>query len=392
MVQKHKIHNSSDSSSYIWKIATFVFAALFFISIFTSVFQDFSFNFSNDDVNTTSDEETTIETEIKVTVLNDKRCSDCELIAEQVLSQLQIIFPNLIYETIDYSSNDGKEMYDSLKLTTLPAFLFDHEVSTSSEYSQIQPYLLPVGDFESLLIGASFDPTAEICNNGVDDTGDGKIDCQATECQATWECVQKSDKPVVELFVMSHCPYGTQIEKGFIPVLKTLQDKIDFQLKFVNYAMHGEVELKEQTTQYCIEKEYSKEKLIDYLECFLEDGDSNRCVQELSLDSEVISTCFNAVDEEYSVLANFNDKSTWMGSFPPFNIYLEDNLKYNVAGSPTLIINGATPSAGRDANSLLEAICFTFNNKPEECNVELSSETPSPGFGYNAGTATTATC
>ncbi len=63
---------------------------------------------------------------------------------------------------------------------------------------------------------------------------------------------QKSDKPVVELFVMSHCPYGTQIEKGILPAVEALGDKIDFQLKFCNYAMHGEKELKEQLTQYCI--------------------------------------------------------------------------------------------------------------------------------------------
>jgi len=30
----------------------------------------------------------------------------------------------------------------------------------------------------------------------------------------------KQDKAKVELFVMSHCPYGTQIEKGIIPVSK----------------------------------------------------------------------------------------------------------------------------------------------------------------------------
>jgi hypothetical protein len=31
--------------------------------------------------------------------------------------------------------------------------------------------------------------------------------------------IPKNDKPVVEAFVMSHCPYGTQIEKGLIPVV-----------------------------------------------------------------------------------------------------------------------------------------------------------------------------
>ncbi|NTW30777.1 MAG: hypothetical protein HGA33_05845, partial [Candidatus Moranbacteria bacterium] len=50
--------------------------------------------------------------------------------------------------------------------------------------------------------------------------------------------VPKTAKPVVKLFVMSYCPYGTQIEKGILPVLETLGDKIDFTLEFVSYAMH----------------------------------------------------------------------------------------------------------------------------------------------------------
>ena len=61
--------------------------------------------------------------------------------------------------------------------------------------------------------------------------------------------MEKNDKPKVEIYVMSHCPYGTQIEKGMLPVLETLGDKIDFELKFCTYAMHGEKELQEQLRQ-----------------------------------------------------------------------------------------------------------------------------------------------
>src|SRR3989338_5177731 len=81
--------------------------------------------------------------------------------------------------------------------------------------------------------------------------------------------VPKSDKPKVELFVMSYCPYGTQIEKGIIPVIEALGDKIDFELKFVNYAMHGEKEVTENLRQYCIETEQG-DKFLGYLKCFLD--------------------------------------------------------------------------------------------------------------------------
>src|SRR3989344_3434948 len=37
--------------------------------------------------------------------------------------------------------------------------------------------------------------------------------------------IPKKEKPEVELFVMSHCPYGTQIEKGILPAINALGGK-----------------------------------------------------------------------------------------------------------------------------------------------------------------------
>jgi len=77
--------------------------------------------------------------------------------------------------------------------------------------------------------------------------------------------IPKNDKPVVELFVMSYCPYGTQIEKGILPVLETLGNKIDFQLKFVDYAMHEKKELDEN---YVEKDEKDEKKSSGTLELF----------------------------------------------------------------------------------------------------------------------------
>ncbi len=54
---------------------------------------------------------------------------------------------------------------------------------------------------------------------------------------------------------MAYCPYGTQEEKGILPVVNTLNNKIDFKVKFCDYAMHGKQEIDEQLNQYCIETE-----------------------------------------------------------------------------------------------------------------------------------------
>jgi len=209
------------------------------------------------------------------------------------------------------------------------------------------------------------------------------------------EVINKSDKPIVELFVMSHCPYGTQIEKGILPVLETLGDKIDFELKFVDYAIRGKLELDEQTQQYCIQKQ-GKNKLLSYLKCFLEDGNSDSCVTQTEINNSELQKCIDDTNDEYKTLVNYDDKSTWTKMNPPspiLTIHQEDNLKYGVKGSPELIINEEKILAYRDSNSLLSTICSAFNNPPSECNTEMSSATPAPGFGSGTtANSTNATC
>ncbi len=202
----------------------------------------------------------------------------------------------------------------------------------------------------------------------------------------------KSDKPVVELFVMSHCPYGTQIEKGIIPVLKSFGDKIDFTLRFVDYAMHGEKEVKEQTNQYCIQKE-EPEKLISYLECFLKEGNGEACLLEANINTTKLETCKTQADNQFQITALLNDKSTYLsGVYPQFNIDASANEKYGIQGSPTLVINGKQVSAGRSPSALATAICASFNSEPSVCSDEFSTENPSAGFGYTGSGTSSGSC
>lgn len=209
--------------------------------------------------------------------------------------------------------------------------------------------------------------------------------------------VSKAEKPVVDLFIMSHCPFGTQMEKGIIPVVKQLGDSIDFNLKFVNYAMHGEKEVKEQLNQYCIEKDQS-EKFMPYLECFLgtDGGDTagETCLAETKIDRAALASCTAATDSEFDVIANLEDKEGWLnGRFPKFMTHNDENVQYGVQGSPSLVINGAKVNSGRDAASILSLVCSSFEEQPEECEAELSATAPAPGFGWEgSGANTDASC
>jgi len=211
----------------------------------------------------------------------------------------------------------------------------------------------------------------------------------ATPAQTPQE-VKKSDKPKVEAFVMSHCPYGTQIEKGLIPVIETLGSKADIEIKFVNYAMHGEKEVLEEWAQYCIQKEQNA-KYITYLKCFLKEGKGEECLTTVGIDKAALETCKKAADTQFKITENLNDKTKWSGgSYPPFLIYDAENKQYGVSGSPTLVINGQQASSGRDSASLLKTICSAFNTPPAECDTQLSSASPSAGFGFETTDAATA--
>ena len=227
-----------------------------------------------------------------------------------------------------------------------------------------------------------------------DDTANG---AEAQQQKGLSDIV-KTEKPVIEAFIMSHCPYGTQIEKGLLPVMKTLGDKADIQIKFVSYAMHGEKELDEQLRQYCIQEEQN-DKFLPYLECFLgssqgSEADSEECLSETKVNTRKMATCVAATDKEYEIKELFADKSTWSGGrYPQFNVHKVENEKYGVKGSPTFVVNGTNISTGRDAASLLATACAGFENAPDECATELSSASPSAGFGFGTnGAATDASC
>ena len=214
----------------------------------------------------------------------------------------------------------------------------------------------------------------------------------ASQQQQDVSGVVKSDNPEVELFVMSYCPFGTQAEKGIIPAVNLLGDKIDFKIRFVYYAMHGDTEINEQLKQYCIQEE-QEDKFLDYLSCFLADGDSESCLSEVGVDELKLASCVEKADEQFGITAKFNDQSTWLsGRYPLFDVDKELNDEYGIGGSPTLVINGKTTDSSRNPRAYLSTICAAFNDAPEECSEQLSSQTPSSGFGYSAGGADAGSC
>jgi len=202
-----------------------------------------------------------------------------------------------------------------------------------------------------------------------------------TESQSVSQEIPKRDKPDVKLFVMTYCPYGLQSQKTLLPVYNLLKDKADIKVYFVNYAMHGKKELDENLRQYCVQKEES-EKYTTYLNCFVKEDKSDGCLSEAKINEAKLSRCVSETDKKYKVNAQYDDKNTWLsGRFPKFDVETDLNEKYNVQGSPTMVINDKVVNVERSPEKYKAAICESFEQAPEECSQTLSNKTPSPGFG-----------
>jgi len=189
--------------------------------------------------------------------------------------------------------------------------------------------------------------------------------------------VPKSDKPEVHAFVMSYCPYGLQFMKAYVPVIELLGDKADLELNFVHYLMHGEKEMTENTRLHCIQKE-QEDKFTDYLRCFVENDDPEKCMSDAGIDSIQIETCIQETDKEFEITKTFEESEE---QFPRYGVDAELAESYGVRGSPTFVINGQTISVSRSANAIKEAVCAAFNTPPEECEQELSTTAEQPGIG-----------
>ncbi|MEM4641291.1 MAG: hypothetical protein QXW65_02120 [Candidatus Pacearchaeota archaeon] len=175
--------------------------------------------------------------------------------------------------------------------------------------------------------------------------------------------------PTMQVFIMSYCPYGLQILKGLLPVWREFQDKANIELRFVSYTMHGAKEEEENARMICIREEQNN-KLLDYLECFVQTGNADQCLASSNIDKAKLNSCMSQRYEKYFA----EDKAL--------------NEKYNVRGSPTVIIDGREVSIyPRDPQSIANALCDAFKTKPSECSKAFSTINPSPGFGSGSSSS-----
>ena len=121
--------------------------------------------------------------------------------------------------------------------------------------------------------------------------------------------IARMGKPVLELFVMSYCPYGVQAEEKIIPIVKKFGDQIGFKLQFIARekekfsaqeitpftSLHGYPEVAENIRQLLIAQEYP-DKYLNYILCRGKKLDKSweDCAKKLGIDVAKIQALFDA--------------------------------------------------------------------------------------------------
>jgi hypothetical protein len=199
--------------------------------------------------------------------------------------------------------------------------------------------------------------------------------------------VPKSDKPTVELYVFTYCPYGLQMEKAMIPVANLFKNKIDFKIRQIG-AMHGEFEKVEAERQLCIEKNYPT-KFLQYVSAFALDSSIGSCSGDATCLASKLTALYSkfGIDGKkiYSCMASEGESL--------YQAEVDNSGQKGVSGSPTVLINGVDAQLTRNADAIKSAICSAFNTAPTECSQQLSTASPSPGFGeQTSGSSSAASC
>ena len=255
---------------------------------------------------------------------------------------------------IDYNTPAGKSLYEKYGLSLLPAYLYDEKLAEDTNYARYAQAFQKVQDKYIIApeaAGSTYDPAAEKCTNGIDDTNDGLVDCADPQCTEKMECRQAMPKQL-DLFVMSQCPYGTQAMNSMQEVLQNFNGNIDFRIHYIAgenpdgsfNSLHGPAEVDENIRELCAMKHYPDNyKYMDYVWCRNQNIQSTAwesCATSSGMDASTIKTCAEG-SEGKQLLSE--------------DIKLAQQL--NIGASPTWMANNQRIFSGLDAETIKQGFC-----------------------------------
>jgi len=195
--------------------------------------------------------------------------------------------------------------------------------------------------------------------------------------------IQKTDKPMLEAYVVSRCPFGLQMQRAMAEAVKE-QPSLAQYMKVIYMgsvsgnkitAMHGEAEATENLRQICIREEQPN-KYWNYVACQMKSaGQEVACEKSTGVDSATLSACISSPSRGIAYAQKDFDLNT----------------KYSVTGSPTLVLGGAvvdeTNFGGRSADGVKSLVCAGFNTEAGFCATKLNTAEAASSFSADYASA-----
>ncbi|MBI4739745.1 GILT family protein [Candidatus Woesearchaeota archaeon] len=330
---------------------------------------------------------------IGITVINDKRCDNCDTAA--IERALENVFFDAKVKYVDVSSAEGSTLVKTYQITVLPAYLLSAEVEKADAWSDpnLKAAFEKVGGVYRLRDAAS--GATYYINEKARADHEASIRAAKQKVLDTIGVTLDDNKPQVDFFVMSYCPYGNQAEEALKQVYDALKDKAAFNPHYVIYenyrggsdafctdkgkycSMHGIQELHQNVRELCVNRYYGISKWFDFAiamnaKCGPDNADT--CWQDVAQTTGIEKTKIEACE--------MTEGKDMMASEKALNGML------GVSGSPQIFIDGEPYGGERSSTGFWQGLCRQFTNAPSECTgvtMRTMEETTTPMQGRGCG-------
>lgn len=286
---------------------------------------------------------------VNVIFLTDKRCGD-ECTMDKVVDGVKRDFPGIIITEVDYNTEEGKKLFKESGVDLLPAVLFDESVKNGEGYEKIKKFLEPAGKYLSLHIRATFDPLSEICDNGIDDNNNGKVDCDDPGCEDSAKC--RPERPGnLTVFILSDEMYSKKAIGVMQRIMALGGSSFTYNVRYMVgvdeqgnlVSNNGPKEIEENEVQLLVQK-YYPDRWFDYVACRslqqVIETDRKACALSTGVDLKVIYEALKSGEGE--------------------RLLVEDEtlaVQLGLRSVPTWLINNRYIFAGLDYNEIVTRFC-----------------------------------
>ncbi|MBI4955128.1 MAG: hypothetical protein HY908_24105 [Myxococcales bacterium] len=277
---------------------------------------------------------------VQVVVLGDRRCTTCE--SGRLEAQVKRHVEAPVFRALDYGDPEGRALFSKIAPANLPAVVFDDSLDRDPDAAAALARSLKTTGAHKVLSMGEWSP---VC---ADPGG-----CARADCRDTMQCRTEVPRKL-ELFVMSHCPFGAKAVAAMADVYKAFGDAtLAFSLHFIGTrhpkrgltSMHGQLEVDDDLREVCAAKYYApRHKFMDFVGCraaSYKDPNWRACTGGATgIDDKLLARCAEGPEGATLLEASF-----------------ELAQKLGIGASPTWVVNGRHEFSGLDFETVRKNVC-----------------------------------